>query len=231
MNGVPWWMFHGLDATLAARSWPAIDPEGALARQMPPGRVIGAVLHLACACPEPGLVRHSTGQRLIIGDPAAGISARSEAVGRILASAGFEVEPSARIQQDLWFKLWGNMTVNPISAFTGATVDRIVDDPLVRDFMSRVMVEAAEVGARIGLPIAMSPEDRHVVTRRIGAFRTSMLQDVDAGRAIELDSLVRAVCEIGTAVGVSTPFTQALLGLTRLFAQERGLYPREATLK
>lgn len=90
------------------------------------------------------------------------------------------------------------------------------------------MVEAAEVGARIGLPIAMSPEDRHAVTRRIGAFRTSMLQDVDAGRAIELDALVSAVCEIGVAVGVSTPFTEALLGLTRLFARERGLYPREA---
>ncbi len=228
MNGVPWWMFHGLDPMLAARTWPSIDPGGALARQMPPERVIGAVLHLASACPEPGLVRHATGQRLIVGDPGNGISARCESVAALLTRAGFEVELTARIQQELWFKLWGNMTVNPISAFTGATVDRIVDDPLVRGFMSRVMVEAAEVGARIGLPIAMSPEDRHAVTRRIGAFRTSMLQDVDAGRAIELDALVSAVCEIGVSVGVSTPFTEALLGLTRLFARERGLYPREA---
>ena len=227
MNGVPWWMFHGLEASLAARSWPAIDPGGQLARWMPPERVVGAVLHLASACPEPGLVRHSTGQRLIIGEPVGGQTARSDAIAGLMRSAGFEVEAAMRIQQDLWFKLWGNMTVNPISAFTGATVDRIVDDPLVRAFMSRVMVEAAEVGARIGLPITMSPDDRHQVTRRIGSFRTSMLQDVDHGRAIELDALVTAVCEIGVAVGVETPFADTLLGLTRLFARERGLYPRE----
>jgi len=229
MNGVPWWMFHGLDGALAGRSWPTIDPGGQLARLMPPERVIGAVLHLASACPEPGLVRHSTGQRLIIGEPAAGVTPRCEAIAGLMRSAGFEVEGAPRIQQELWFKLWGNMTVNPISAFTGATVDRIVEDPLVRGFMTRVMTEAAEVGARIGLPIAMSAEDRHQVTRRIGAFRTSMLQDVDHGRAIELDALVTAVCEIGVAVGVQTPSADALLGLTRLFARERGLYPREGS--
>ncbi len=228
MNGVPWWMFHGLDETLAARAWPSIDPDGQLARLMPPERVIGGVLHLASDCPEPGVVRHSIGQRLIIGEPTGGQRARSQAAAQALRAAGFDVEEAPRIQQELWFKLWGNMTVNPISALTGATVDRIVGDPLVRAFMSRVMVEAAEIGARIGLPIAMSPEDRHQVTRRIGAFRTSMLQDVDAGRAIELDALVTVVREIGEAVGLATPNTDALLGLTRVFAREQGLYPGEA---
>ena len=227
MNGVPWWMFHGLDRALAARAWASIDPEGGLARQMPPERVIGAVLHLASACPEPGMVCHSTGQRLILGEPAGGQSARSLAAASVLRSGGFDVEEAPRIQQELWFKLWGNMTVNPISAFTGATVDRIVGDPLVRGFMSQVMIEAAEIGARIGLPITMSPDDRHQVTRKIGAFRSSMLQDVDGGRAIELDTLVGAVREIGEAVGVPTPCTDALMGLTRVFARERGLYPRD----
>jgi 2-dehydropantoate 2-reductase len=228
MNGVPWWMFHGLDAVLAARSWTSIDPEGRVAAQIDPARVVGSVLHLASECPQPGVVRHSAGQRLIIGEPAGGQSARSRAVAALFRQGGFEVEESARIQQDLWFKLWGNMTVNPISAFTGATVDRIVEDPLVRGFMTRVMIEAAEVGARIGLPIDISPDDRHQVTRRIGAFRTSMLQDVDQGRAIELDALVAAVREIGEAVGLPTPDTDALMGLTRLFARVRGLYPAQS---
>jgi 2-dehydropantoate 2-reductase len=229
MNGVPWWMFHGLDPALARRTWVSIDPDRELARLMPPQRVIGSVLHLASACPEPGLVRHSTGQRLILGEPAGGQSERSLAAAAILRNAGFDVEEAPRIQQELWFKLWGNMTVNPISAFTGATVDRIVGDALVRGFMSRVMIEAAEIGSRIGLPITMSPDDRHQVTRRIGAFRTSMLQDVDARRPIELDSLVGAVREIGEAVGVATPFTDALMGLTRVFARECGLYPNESS--
>lgn len=227
MNGVPWWMFHGLDPALSARTWASIDPGRELARLMPPERVIGAVLHLASSCPEPGMVLHSTGQRLIVGEPSGGQSDRSRAAAAMLSSSGFEVEDAPSIQQELWFKLWGNMTVNPISAFTGATVDRIVGDPLVRGFMSQVMTEAAAVGARIGLPITMSPDDRHQVTRKIGAFRTSMLQDVDGGRAIELDTLVGAVREIGEAVGVPTPCTDALMGLTRVFARERGLYPQD----
>ena len=133
-----------------------------------------------------------------------------------------------RIQQDVWFKLWGNMTMNPVSAFTGATADKLLDDPLVRAFLSRAMTEAAEIGARIGLPIATSPEERHQVTRHIGAFKTSMLQDVEAGRPIELDSLVSSVQEIGQAVGVVTPTIDSVLGLTRLFARTRGLYPQAA---
>jgi 2-dehydropantoate 2-reductase len=117
------------------------------------------------------------------------------------------------------------MTMNPISALTGATADRVLDDPLVRGFLSRAMTEASTIGARIGLPISTTPEERHQVTRGIGAFKTSMLQDVEAGRPIELDALVGAVQEIGMAVGVDTPFIDAVLGLTRLFAQTRGLYP------
>lgn len=228
MNGVPWWMFHGLDESLASRAWPSIDPGGELARLMPPERVIGGVLHLASECPAPGVVLHSTGQRLIIGEPMGGQSTRSEAAAASLRAGGFQVELAPRIQQELWFKLWGNMTVNPISALTGTTVDRIVGDPLVRAFMSRVMTEASEIGSRIGLPIATSPEERHQVTRRIGAFRTSMLQDVDSGRPIELDALVAAVREIGEAVGVPTPNIDALLGLARVFARAHGLYPAEA---
>jgi len=142
----------------------------------------------------------------------------------LLQAARFEASVSQQIQKDVWYKLWGNMTVNPISALTGATTDRILDDELVRGFVSSVMLEAKEIGARIGIPIAQQPEDRHAVTRKLGAFKTSMLQDMEAGKPVELDALVTVVKELGALTGVATPFTDALLGLSRLQARVRGLY-------
>ena len=225
MNGVPWWFFDGLDGALAAREWPAIDPGRAIAAAIPATRVLGCVVHFACAVERPGVVRHAQGRRLIVGEPAGGDSERARRVAALLAEAGFETEVSQRIQQDVWFKLWGNMTMNPVSAITGATCDRILDDPLVCDFVSAAMREASVIGERIGLPIAISPEQRHQVTRRLGAFKTSMLQDVEAGKPVELDALVAIVGEIGRAIGVATPNIDALYGLARLHARTRGLYP------
>jgi 2-dehydropantoate 2-reductase len=148
-----------------------------------------------------------------------------QAVSQLLQRAGFTASVSPQIQKDAWYKLWGNMTVNPISAITGATTDLILGDPLVRDLISKIMLEAKETGARIGLPIDQQPEDRHAVTLRLGAFKTSMLQDVEAGKAVELDALVTVVRELGQLTGVPTPFTDALLGLSRLHARMHGLYP------
>jgi 2-dehydropantoate 2-reductase len=141
----------------------------------------------------------------------------------LLCRAGFNATVSERIQRDIWFKLWGNMTMNPISALTGATCDRILDDELVRGFVTNVMLEAAAIGARIGCAVEQTPEQRHAVTRKLGAFKTSMLQDVEAGRPLELDALVGAVSEIGRHLQLPTPFTDGMLGLTRLMAQTRGL--------
>jgi 2-dehydropantoate 2-reductase len=129
------------------------------------------------------------------------------------------------VRYDIWYKLWGNMTTNPVSAITGATGDRFLADPLVREFCSAAMREAAIIGERIGCRITQSPEDRHVLTMELGAFKTSMLQDVEAGRQIELDALVSAVREIGQRLGVPTPNIDGLLGLTRLFGRVRRLYP------
>ena len=145
-------------------------------------------------------------------------------MAELLRGAGLAVTISERIQQDVWFKLWGNMTMNPVSALTGAPCDRILDDPLVRGFCSAVMVEAQAIGAAFGIPIDQDPEARHAVTRRLGSFRTSMLQDLLAGRPLEIDALVGAVREIGVHLGLVTPNIDALLGLTRLMAAERGLY-------
>lgn len=224
MNGVPWWFGNGI-AALGEAPLASVDPDGRIGAAIPPQSVLGCVVHASTATPEPGLVQHKMGQGLIIGEPGGGVSARAGRIVALFGAAGFDATLSARVRYDIWYKLWGNMTINPVSAITGASTDRLQDDALVREFCSAAMREAAAVGARIGCAIAQTPEERHAVTRKLGAFKTSMLQDVEAGRPIELDSIVGAVREIAQRVGVATPNIDALLGLTRLFGRVRGLYP------
>ena len=224
MNGVPWWFFQGFGGDLSGTRLQAVDPKGELAAAIAPARVLGCVVHASCSSDAPGVVRHHFGQGLIVGEPAGGQSARVNALAAMLSAAGFDTTVSPQIQRDVWYKLWGNMTVNPISALTGATTDLILDDPLVRGFVSGVMLEAREIGARIGIPISQQPEDRHAVTRKLGAFKTSMLQDLEAHKPVELDALVTVVQELGQLTGVATPLTDVLLGLARLQARVRGLY-------
>ncbi|MBT9551870.1 MAG: 2-dehydropantoate 2-reductase [Hydrogenophaga sp.] len=225
MNGVPWWFFDGLPGEAAGLRLNAVDPGGATAAQIPTSQVIGCVVHASAAAPTPGRIERIKNNQLIIGEPAGGVSPRVQALSDLLTQAGFGITVSERIQRDIWFKLWGNMTINPISAITGAPCDRILDDELVRGFVSAIMLEAKAIGARIGIPIDQSPEDRHAVTRKLGSFKTSMLQDVEAGRPIELDALVGAVREIGQHLGEATPNMDALMGLTRLMGQMKQLYP------
>jgi 2-dehydropantoate 2-reductase len=168
------------------------------------------------------------GRGLIVGEPRGGRSERAQRVVDLLVHAGFEATHASDVRYEVWYKLWGNLTTNPITAITGATADLVLADPQVRRFGCDAMLEAGAVGARIGCAIAQSPEERHQITAKLGAFKTSMLQDVEAGRPIELDAIVTAVHEIGLRVGVPTPNIDALLGLTRLFARVHGLYPRAA---
>ena len=230
MNGVPWWFFQGFGGTLQGATLSTIDPEGRIAKAIPAHHVVGCVVHASCSMEAPGVVRHHFGQGLILGEPAEQNGQVSERVQQLVAhlqAAGFTASASAQIQKDVWYKLWGNMTVNPISAITGATTDLILKDDLVREFVSKVMLEAKAIGEKIGIPIAQTPDDRHAVTLKLGAFKTSMLQDVEAGKTVELDALVSSVRELGQLSGVSTPYTDALLGLSRLHASVHGLYPAQ----
>ncbi len=226
MNGVPWWFFHGFGGNCEGMQLKSIDPAGRIAAAIPAAQVLGCVVHASCATPEPGLTRNAAGKRLIFGEPRGGSSPRLSAMGELFGSAGFDAELSDCIQRDIWYKLWGNMTMNPVTALTGATADRVLDDALVNGFCYAVMGEAQMIGGRIGCVIAETAEQRHVVTRKLGAFKTSMLQDVEAGRPVEIDVLLSAPREIGAAVGQPTPYMDALLGLARMQAQTLGLYPR-----
>ncbi|MCA0327271.1 MAG: 2-dehydropantoate 2-reductase [Proteobacteria bacterium] len=224
MNGVPWWFLQGFGGTVSGQLLQSVDPGGTIAGAISARYVLGCVVHASCSVDAPGVIHHRMGQGLIVGEPAGGTSERVEALAALLKNAGFDATVSPQIQRDIWYKLWGNMTINPVSGITGASADRVLDDELVRGFVSAVMLEAREIGARIGVPIDQNPEERHAVTRKLGAFKPSMLQDVEAGRAVEIDALVGAVRELGQLTHVATPFTDALLGLARLHGQVRGIY-------
>jgi 2-dehydropantoate 2-reductase len=224
MNGVPWWFLQGFGGELANQSLVSVDASGDIASAIPDHHIIGGVVHASCSVVSPGVIRHAFGNKIIVGEPTGQITPRVKALASLFEKAGFEAPIAEQIQRDIWFKLWGNMTMNPVSAITGATSSQVLDDDLVRGFCSSVMLEAKEIGSRLGISIEQQPEDRHAVTRKLGSFKTSMLQDVEAGKAVELDALVGAVKELGQLTQVASPFTDALLGLARLHARVRGLY-------
>ena len=225
MNGVPWWFCQGLSGAAAGLALRSVDPDGSIAAHIPIEHVVGCVVHAAASVSEPGKAFNQMGRGLVVGEPRGGVSERVRALKAALDEAGFETIASEMIQRDVWYKLWGNMTTNPISAITGATTDRVIGDELVRKLTGDAMLESGRIGERLGFAITQTPDERHAITRKLGAFKTSMLQDVEAGRAIELDSLVGAVRELGRHVGVETPLIDAIFGLARVFGQVHGLYP------
>jgi 2-dehydropantoate 2-reductase len=178
--------------------------------------VIGGTVHLSASSPAPGEVSWRAGQGLIIGELSGRASPRLDALAGALRAAGFDLTVSPRIREDVWYKLWGNLTLNPICALTGASTGPALDDDLVLGFISAAMLEARAIGMRIGCPIAQTPQDRNAVARKLGDFVPSMLQDARAGRPLELDALTGAVRELGALTGVPTPFVDAIHGLTRL---------------
>jgi 2-dehydropantoate 2-reductase len=219
LNGVPWWFLDGFGGAAAGAHLDSVDPGGLIAAALPAARVIGAAVHLSASSPAPAVVHWRAGNGLIIGELGGGDSPRLSALASALRAAGFDLTVSDRIRDDVWYKLWGNLTINPVCAITGATTGPALDDDLVREFISAAMLEAREIGGRIGCPIAQTPQDRHAVTRKLGDFTPSMLQDARAGRPLELNALTGAVRELGALTGVPTPSVDALHGLARLYVR------------
>jgi 2-dehydropantoate 2-reductase len=228
MNGVPWWFCAGLEGPLKDRRLSSVDSHGALWSAIAPAQTLGCVVYASASMRAPGHVYLHGGKRLVIGEASGKASGRAAALVDAFANAGFDAQASPRIQRDVWYKLWGNMTMNPMSAITGATTDRLISDPLARAFATRIMLEAKEIATRMEIGIEQHPDERHASTLKLGAMRTSMLQDVETNRAVELDALMGAVRELGQLTGVQTPYTDALFGLARVHAANRGLYPRSS---
>jgi len=227
MNGLPWWFTHGFAGPLDNQIIEAVDPGGSVSAALPPTRSIGCVVHLSSSTDAPGVVRRGRGNQLIVGAPDGNPNSLMSEQAAMFADAmrigGFDVVLSEAIRTDIWTKLWGNMNMNPLSALTGSTADRLLDDPLTHALVLRMMEEAASIGTRLGLSAGMSPPERLAITRKLGAFRTSMLQDFEAGRPLEVEPILGVFPELGRKLDVPTPFCDAVLGLLRQRAANSGL--------
>jgi 2-dehydropantoate 2-reductase len=216
LNGVPWWFVEGMQLK-------SVDPDGSIAAALPFEQIVGCVVHASCYRSD-GRVVVKHADKLIIGEPAGGeTSERVAGLFGVLDRAGLKPDITGNVRRAIWYKLWGNATINPLSALTRASCDRILAEPECRAWMLEGMAELAAIGAAIGCPISESGEDRMAVTARLGAFKTSMLQDVEAGRPIELAALLGAPRDIAAAKGIATPALDRLHGVTKLMAESLGL--------
>src|SRR5688572_17672090 len=224
MNGVPWWFFDRLPFGGGNLRLESLDPDGAISRAIATDRVVGCVIHLAASLAEPGRIRHNMGGRLIIGEPGGTNTARTQRLGEALREAGFEAVASTFIERDFWVKLLGNVSFNPVSALTLATADRMIADAAVKAYMVAIMRECLAVGRAVGVDADIDPEARIDMARRLGTFKTSMLQDMEGGKSLEIDGLLTGTLEVARKAGVSAPFTESLLGMIRLRAQSTRQY-------
>jgi 2-dehydropantoate 2-reductase len=224
MNGVPWWFFDRLPFGDGKLRLESLDPGGKLSRAMPTERIVGCVVHFAASTPEPGLIRHNMGTRLILGEPGGKNTARTQAIVDALKGAGFEAEASGFIEKDFWVKLLGNISFNPVSALTLATANRMIADEQVKAYMVAIMRECLAIGRAVGVDADIDPEARMDMARKLGVFKTSMLQDMEAGKRLEIDGLLIGTLEIARKAGVAAPYTESLAGLARLRAESTGQY-------
>src|SRR6478672_412067 len=215
LNGVPWWF---TDEPL----W-SVDPDLQIADALPIEQIAGCVVHASCFRSAPNHVTIKHAEKLILGEPGGGSSERIDRLCELFQNAGIRSDASDNVRRAIWYKLWGNATINPISALTRSTADKLLEEPTLRTLMSEAMDELAAIGAAIDCPISETAEDRMAVTARLGAFKSSMLQDVEASRPIEVEALVGAPREIAARVGVPTPRLDRIYALTRLMGENLGL--------
>ena len=224
VNGVPWWYFHKLEGTHEGTRLDSVDPGNVQWDGFGPDRVLGCVVYPAAEVIEPGVIKHIEGTRFSLGEPDGSKSDRAQALSKILANAGLKAPVRPKLRDEIWVKLWGNLSFNPISALTHATLDVLCTDEGTRAVARNMMVEAQEIAERLGVKFPIDVDRRIAGGAAVGAHRTSMLQDLDQGRPMEIDALVASVQELGRVTGVPTPTVDTVLGLIRLRARTAGLY-------
>jgi 2-dehydropantoate 2-reductase len=218
VNGIPWWFFQAPGVPQSGFALCSVDPNGETGKAIAPERVIGCVVHASAWTPQPGVVEVNGEDKLIFGEPGGAKSARVEAFAAAFGKPPLQVAVSDNIRRDIWLKLWGNMTMNPLSVLTGATTLQMLSDPDVTNLVRAMMIEMQEIGAKIGLPIPLTPDDRMAITRKLGDIKTSMLRDWEAHRELEIAPILGVLAEISDRVNVPVPFLRAVLGLLRLSA-------------
>ncbi|HEY4276071.1 MAG TPA: 2-dehydropantoate 2-reductase [Rhizomicrobium sp.] len=224
INGIPYWYFHGIDSPWRDRAVESVDPGGRLLSSLSPRKAIGCVIYPAAEVIEPGVIEHTYGTRFSLGEPNGSKSVRVEALSQILVKSGFKAPVRTNIRDEIWVKLWGNLAFNPLSALTGSTLDRLAFREDLRMVIRKMMEEGAAVGHALGAKFSVDLDRRADGAGEVGAHKTSMLQDLERGRPIEIDALLGAVVELGELTGTGTPFCTAILALVREKARLLGCY-------
>ncbi len=225
VNGVPWWYFHKIGGPLEGTRLATVDPGDAQWDGFGPDRVLGCVVYPAAEVKEPGVVTHIEGNRFSLGEPDGSKSERALALSKALAAAGLKAPVRPKLRDEIWVKLWGNLSFNPISALTHATLDVLCTDEGTRPVARAMMMEAQEIAEKLGVKFPIDVDRRIDGGAAVGAHRTSMLQDLDQGRPMEIDALVASVQELGRVTGTPTPIIDTVLGLIQLRGKVAGLYP------
>ncbi|MCV3271330.1 2-dehydropantoate 2-reductase [Roseobacter sinensis] len=224
VNGVPWWYFHKIGGPLEGTRLATVDPGDAQWNGFGPDRVLGCVVYPAAEVSEPGVVKHIEGNRFSLGEPDGSKSERALALSKALSAAGLKAPVRPKLRDEIWVKLWGNLSFNPISALTHATLDVLCTDPGTREVARNMMLEAQEIAEKLGVKFPIDVDRRIQGGADVGAHRTSMLQDLDAGRPMEIDALVGSVQELGRITDTPTPTIDTVLGLIQLRGRVAGLY-------
>jgi 2-dehydropantoate 2-reductase len=223
VNGVPWWYFHRIGGAHEGRRVESVDPGGVVSRYLPPERAIGCIVYPAAEVPEPGVIEHSYGDRFTLGEPSGERTPRVEALAKALVAGGFKAPVRPKIRDEIWVKLWGNLAFNPISALTLNTLDALTGDPGQREVARNMMLEAQAIGEALGVRFAIDVDKRIAGAAEVGAHRTSMLQDLERGRPMEIEALLGVVVEFAELTGLPAPTCRTVLALLRARARVAGL--------
>jgi 2-dehydropantoate 2-reductase len=223
VNGVPWWYFHKIGGAHEGRRVESVDPGGVVSQHLPPERAIGCIVYPAAEVPEPGVVKHSYGDRFTLGEPSGERTPRVEALAKALVAAGFKAPVRPKIRDEIWVKLWGNLAFNPISALTLNTLDALTGDPGQREVARQMMLEAQAIAENLGVRFAIDVDKRIAGAAEVGAHRTSMLQDLERGRPMEIEALLGVVVEMAELTGLPAPTCRTVLALLRARARVAGL--------
>jgi 2-dehydropantoate 2-reductase len=219
-NGIPWWYFHKLQGSWEDRQLESADPGGKIWKTLGPERAVGCVVYPSCEIVEPGVIRHIQGKRFMLGEPDGTKSERIMALSKTLTASGLKAPVRTKIRDDIWLKLWGNVSFNPVSALTLATLDQITADEGARGVIRDMMTEAQSVAAQLGVQFPVDVDKRIGWAADVGAHKTSMLQDLEMSRPLEIDALVSTVAEMGRLVDVPSPTIDVVLSLLKLRAQK-----------
>jgi len=225
VNGLPWWYFLKSNTALSGTRFKAVDPDGLIERNVLTDAVIGCVVFPSCMVEFPGVVRHMSGSKIVFGEPGGGTSSRVSEMADVFLEAGFDAHAHENIHEEIWLKLLGNACFNPVSLLVGCSTDEMIDDPNLNILFVEMMGELLELGSRLGISPKINPQQRIAITRKLGKVKTSMLQDVEGHKPVEIEAILGAMMSVADLVGVPMARTRTVYGLARMRARTLGLLP------